>query len=208
MHKNLGRTGNFLLSLSASWASIFLHVKAPENGGCGPLRELRLHGGATRGARDFRVLGPTGCSGLGGASVPPGLRMGRSSDRSVRKVQRPSGRRSAGCGGPFGDPDSSVGTSQSRSGDGRLLRKLPVRHRKPGCPADPGFRMGGAGRPSTLHFPAMAASPPRVGASASPGPRSFLAKLQDGLIGQGRHPQGRRPGPEGSRASGGFSETR
>ncbi len=87
-----------------------------------------------------------------------GLRIGHRGRRSG-----PRAGRSAGCGGSFGDRSRPVGTDQSRSGDGGLLRKLSVRRRKPGCPADPGFRMGGAGRPSTLHFPAMATSLPRVG---------------------------------------------
>lgn len=208
IHKNFNHFGNFLLSLPTIQASISLHVKAPENGGCGPLRELRLQGDATRGALDFRVLGPNGMQRSRGTPVPSGLWKGGFSDRSSLKAQRPSGRRSAGFGDPLGDPGHPGGTQQPRSGDGRLLRELTVRHRKPGCPADPGFRMGGAGRPSTLHFPAMAAPLPPCRGVGQSGTTRLREKPQEGLNGQGRRPQGHRPGPEGSRASGSRPETR
>jgi len=43
------------LSLCANRASIDVHVKAPDNGGCGPLPELRLAGDAVWGASGLRV---------------------------------------------------------------------------------------------------------------------------------------------------------
>lgn len=58
-------------------------------------------------------------------------------------------------------------------GDGGPLRRDAVRHRKPGCPANPGSRREGAGRSSTPTFPARTASLPRVGEPADPGPRGF-----------------------------------
>jgi len=85
---------------------------------------------------------------------------------------------------------------QPRFGDGRPLRGRPVRHRKTGCPADPGFRRGGVGRTSTTTFPAEAASlPPRRGVG-----RSGTAQVPQGpcakvLTGRGRYPQGCRPRP-------------
>jgi hypothetical protein len=85
-----------------------------------------------------------------------------------------------------------------RPGTEKPFRGPSVRRRKPGCPAYPGFRREGAGRASTLTFSARTASPPRVGRPTDPGPRGSLVELREGFTGQGRYPQGRRPGPGGS----------
>jgi hypothetical protein len=102
--------------------------------------------------------------------------------------RRPSGRRPDGCGGPCGDRSRPERPRQSRSGDGEFLRKRSVRHRKPGCPADLGFRTEGAGRSSTSRFSTVAAPPPRVGAAVDPGPCGLLAEAAQGLAGRRRRP--------------------
>ncbi len=197
IHKIFGRFRNFVLSLLSIRASIFLHVKAPEHGGCGPLLRASARRGCSLGdlAEPSGSLVRTNCSGLGGSlGFLPFLRC-RSSGRKLRG-QRPSGRRPTGCGAPFGESGRPGGTRQSRSGGGGLLRELSVRHRKPGCPADPGFRMGGAGRSSILHFPAMATPLPRVGERPVRDRAAASGQLHRGLAGQGSFPRGqlRRPG--------------
>ena len=152
------------------------HLLARESAGyrrCGPLprasvrRRSSLEGRELSGswsARDAAVFEE--------ASVSSGL---------VRLAFGPAAAR---CSGPrAGDrpgsgrflrelPKDRV-ARQPGSGGGQPLRGLPVRHREPGCPADPGFRREGAGRTSAYTFPAKAASLPRVGELADPGPRRF-----------------------------------
>lgn len=171
MHKNFRSFGNFVLSLSAIRASIFLHVKAPENGGCGPLRGLRFPEVRSGGSSNLRVLDPNRAQRSRRSSGSFRSLWIRPSG-PVRGMQRPSGRGSIDDGIPSGVLLAG-GTHRSQSGDGRLLRRLSVRHQEAGCPADPDSWTEGAGRFSTLHFPAAAAPLPRVGEPADPGPRSF-----------------------------------
>jgi hypothetical protein len=121
IHKNLFAFGNFVLSLCANRASIDLHVKAPDNGGCGPLRELRLKGDAVWGACDLRVLGSDRTAtvsrelrfpaALAGSAFGPdcgkgsGLRVGdRVASAALRRRRGLLGRidRSSGAEGFFG----------------------------------------------------------------------------------------------------------
>ena len=123
---------------------------------------------SSKGCWAFGFIEPADCRGLGRTSVLPGLRKLRLSGRAlplaavfgpgIDRVQRSL---RGSC--------SQVGSSRPRFGDGELLREISVRLRKPGCPADPGGRKGGAGRPTTLHFPAKATPLPRVGGAAGPG---------------------------------------
>lgn len=84
--------GNFILSLCLFRASIFLHVKAPDNGGATLSGELRLDGEAARRMGDLRVPLCQRCERSRGSfgflrPCQVGLRAGGN------KVQRPSGRR-------------------------------------------------------------------------------------------------------------------
>lgn len=60
MHKISWLSGNFVLSLCAIQASIDMHVRTPDDGGCGPLQEPRLGREAVSKALDLRIFGPDG----------------------------------------------------------------------------------------------------------------------------------------------------
>ncbi len=55
MHKILSRHRNFVLSLTAIQASIFLHAKAPIGGRRGPPGGLRSNGKRLKGLADLTV---------------------------------------------------------------------------------------------------------------------------------------------------------
>ena len=151
IHKNSGRFGNFVLSPPAIRASIFLHVKTPDVGGAALSPALRRDGEAAWRVGDFRVPGSNKVRAvLRELRFPPAL------------PRRPSGRRQQGAAafgpgigpvssGSFGSFQGSGGTPPG-FGDGRPLRRRPVRRRKPGCPAVPGFRREGVGRASAPPF--------------------------------------------------------
>lgn len=103
------------MSPPASWASIFLHVKAPDDGGCGPLPRARL---ARAAVRRRSGLEGQGLSGTGffrrqrssrELRFPPVSRARPSGP--VEQGQRPSGRRPARFkGGSFGGLRRAGGT--------------------------------------------------------------------------------------------------
>lgn len=171
MHKNFRLVGNFLLSPRAIRASIFLHVKAPDYGGCGPLPGLRLPGDCNSGGLGLSGPWPErGAAVSGELRFLPAFAKGGSSDLSVSKVRRPSGRRQAGCGGPLGgwlvrsgrssrDPgtESFFGSGPSGTG-GRVALQIPVF----------GWEVSVVLRPCT--FRRWPLPFPRVGEPASSGP--------------------------------------
>ena len=191
--------GNFMLSLPASWASIFLHVKAPDDGGCGPLPRARL---ARAAVRRRSGLGGQGLSGSGF------FRRQRSS-RELRfppvSQARPSGPK---CGAAAFGPEA--GPVQ-----GRFLRGLPASgchaSHSPGTENPSGGDPSGAGSRVALQFlafggkvpVALRPSPFRQGRLPFPvsGSRPIRDRAapslgrREGLTGQGRRPPGRRPGP-------------
>jgi hypothetical protein len=124
IHKIWAPPGNFVLSAPAIRESIFLHVKAPDIGGCGPLLgtsvrlEKRFQGS---GAFGFPIR--TKRSGLEGTPVPSGL-AGSAFGSGPSKVQRPSGRRPARFLGllrefrwPGGSPAAIRGRKASSGAD-------------------------------------------------------------------------------------------
>ena len=205
IHKILGLFGNFVLSRSAIRASILLHVKAPEDGGCGPLQELRftemqLEGLELSGSRSGQAVTVSRRLRFPPALVGPAFGLGNMRCGGLRAGDRPGSGISSGV-------FVAGGTNRSRSGDGRLLRELSVRRRRPICPADLGFWMGGVRRTSTPHFPAMAAPLPRVGELASPGPRSFSRRGAWVSAAKGGSRAELPAARKAARASGGFLET-
>lgn len=137
-------------------------------------QEQRFDGEAVWRDRGFRAPVSSGGSGPRGSfgsrrSREPGLRARLSKASGLRAGGRPGSREVPS--GAFGERAAR----QPTSGDGEPFRGPSVRRRRPGCPADPGFRREGAGRASTLTFPARTASLPRVGRPADPGPRGPLA---------------------------------
>lgn len=156
------------------------HSLARENAGqrrCGPLPRVPARWRSSRedgGSSGFLFHQLPAVSQ--GAPVPCGL------------AKAASGPAAARCSGPrAGDRPvrgrrlralTWIGGRASRlDGDGEPLRRCAVRHRKPGCPANSGSWREGAGRSSTLTFPARAASLPRVGGPADPGPRGFREEV-------------------------------
>src|SRR5690606_32559167 len=129
-----------------------------------------------------------------------GLRAGGS------KAQRPSGRRALRSL-PFGG--SCRWWMHKPLGRGRsgLFGGLPGRHRRPGCPADPGFRREGAGplRPSPFRqgrLPFL-----RVGEPVDPGPRGFRKGAARRSQGPATCPQGLLVSLPGRRVSDVLGET-
>lgn len=169
MHKILGHCGNFVLSLSAIQASIFLHAKAPDGGGSGPPKGFRPGGKQPKVLSGLTTQGTAGCGDPGRLRFP-------ANRRSEAFGRNEAGSRPSGQGSPVPTAPSGVGGTGSgslRSGAGGFLGD---------CLLGAGGRvalqflitgLGGVGLTLHRHLPAMAAPLPRVGELASPGRRDL-----------------------------------
>lgn len=207
IHKIWTSLGNFALSAPAIRESIFLHVKAPDIGGCGPLPRAsvrRRSGSKDREPSGFLIRKKR--SGLEGTPVPSGL-AGSAFGPGPSKVQRPSGRRPARFLGllrefrwPGGSPAAIRGRKASSGADRPAPEAgLPCsswhsvgRHRSN---FDPG--LSGRGR-----FPSSCREVGRSGTAQVP--QGSCAKVSPAKEGSRK---GADRGPESHRASGDAPET-
>jgi len=196
IHKILGLFGNFVLSRSAIRASILLHVKAPEDGGCGPLQELRftemqLEGLELSGSRSGQAVTVSRRLRFPPALVGPAFGLGNMRCGGLRAGDRPGSGISSGVFVAGGDEPLAIRGWAASSGAFRPAPEadLPCRSRllDGRCPSNFDATLSGDGR-----------SPSPCRGVGQSGTAQLLAKRRLGLSGQGGFPRGASGGPEGS----------